>query len=163
MSKGSFAEMNCPIAQTLDQVGEWWSLLILRNAFCGMTRYDEFQQHLGIGTNILSQRLRRMTEDGIFTRTAAPDDKRSFEYRLTDKGLALYPILIAMMEWGEQWAPHPRGARVKLVERRTGKPVAGIRVLSADGRSLQAQEIVALPGPAADNKTHELVSVSRST
>jgi len=148
--------MNCPIAQTLERVGEWWTLLILRNAFSGMTRFDEFQQHLGIGTNVLSQRLRSLTEDEILTRTAAPDDGRAFEYRLTERGLALYPILIAMMEWGEKWVPNPKGPRMKLVERGTGEPIAGICVHSADGRSLQPHEIAAVAGPAADAKTHEL-------
>ena len=156
MSKGSFAEMNCPIAQTLEQVGEWWTLLILRNAFCGMTRFQEFQQHLGIGTNVLSQRLRQLTEDGILERSAAQHDGRAVEYRLTEKGSALYPILIAMAEWGEKWVPNPKGARIRLVERGTGEPIAGICVQAADGRSLQAQEIAAVAGPAADAKTHEL-------
>jgi DNA-binding HxlR family transcriptional regulator len=160
MSKNSFAEMNCPIAQTLERVGEWWTLLILRNAFCGMTRFDDFQRHLGIGSNVLSQRLRRLTEDGILTRTAAPDDGRAFEYRLTERGLALFPILVAMTEWGEKWVPNPQGARIELVERKTGKPITGIRVQSADGRSLQAQEIAARAGPAGDERTHELSSRS---
>jgi DNA-binding HxlR family transcriptional regulator len=121
-----------------------------------MTRFDEFQQHLGIGTNVLSQRLRRLTDEDILIRTTAPDDGRAFEYRLTEKGLALYPILIAMTEWGEKWVSNPKGARIKLVERSTGKPIAGIRVQSASGRALQPQEIAAVAGPAADAKMHEL-------
>lgn len=160
MSKGSFSEMNCPIAQTLERVGEWWTLLILRNAFCGMTRFDEFQRHLGIGTNVLAQRLRRLTDEGILTRTPAPDDGRSFEYRLTEKGAELYPILVAMTQWGEKWVPNPKGARIRLVERATGAPVQVMRVQAADGRSLSAQELDAVAGPAADEKTHALVQAS---
>jgi DNA-binding HxlR family transcriptional regulator len=160
MSRGSFAEMNCPIAQTLERVGEWWTLLILRNAFCGMSRFDQFQQHLGIGTNILSERLRSLTDDGILTRTRAKDDGRAFEYRLTDKGQALFPILVAMTEWGEKYVPHPEGARLMLVERSSGDAIAGIVVMSADGRALQAQDMAAVAGPGADEKTHALSGYS---
>lgn len=162
MSKGSFAEMNCPIAQTLERVGERWTLLILRNAFCGMSRFDQFQQHLGIGTNILANRLRALTGQGIMTRSQAVDDGRAFEYRLTDKGLALFPILVAMGEWGEKYAPHPNGARLKLVERASGLSIAGIRVLSANGRPLRAQDMAAVAGPAGDAKTRALSASSQA-
>lgn len=157
MTKGSFAEMNCPIAQTLEQVGQWWTLLIVRNAFCGMTRFEEFQRHLGIGTNILAQRLRQLTDDGILTRTVAPDDGRAFDYRLTEKGLSLYPILVAMTEWGERWAPNSNGARIQFIERRTGRAIAGVSVRSADDIPLRPDEIDVRPGPGADDKTHELM------
>lgn len=100
MSKASFAEMNCPIALTLERVGARRILLILRNAFCGMRRFDQFQRHLGIGTNILANRLRSLTGEGIMTRSQVENDGRAFEYRLTGKGMALFPILIAMIEWG---------------------------------------------------------------
>lgn len=162
MSKGSFAEMNCPIAQTLERVGERWTLLILRNAFCGMNRFDQFQQHLGIGTNILANRLRALTADGIMTRHQLRDDGRAFEYRLTDKGVALFPILIAMTEWGEKYVPHPDGARLLLVERASGAPIAGIRVLGAGGRALQPRDMALAAGPAADEKTHALGASSQA-
>jgi DNA-binding HxlR family transcriptional regulator len=161
MTKGSFAEMNCPIAQTLERVGEWWTLLILRNAFCGMSRFDDFQRHLGIGSNILAQRLKRLTEEGILTRTGAEDDKRAFEYRLTEKGRALYPILVAMTEWGEQWVPNPMGQRIRFVEQKTGQSIAGLRLQSTQGVSLAVQEISIVPGPGADDKMRELSSFAQ--
>lgn len=160
MSKGSFADMNCPIAQTLERVGEQWSLLILRNAFCGMTHFDEFQRHLGISSNVLSQRLRRLTAEGILTRNAVATDRRAFEYCLTDKGRALYPILVAMTEWGEKWAPHPKGRRIKLVERSTGESIAGLVVQSKDGRALPGRQLAAIPGPGADEKLQVLGAYS---
>lgn len=162
MTTGSFAHMNCPIAQTLELVGERWTLLILRNAFCGMSRFDQFQQHLGIGSNILANRLRSLTGDGILTRSAAPDDGRAFEYRLTEKGAALFPILIAITEWGERHVPHPNGARLMLVERASGAPIGGIAVLAADGRALLAQDIAVVAGPAADDKTEALSAASQA-
>jgi DNA-binding HxlR family transcriptional regulator len=160
MTKSSFADMNCPIAQTLERVGEWWSLLILRNAFCGMARFDDFQRHLGIGSKVLSLRLKRLTDEGILTRKAAPDDGRAFEYRLTPKGMALYPILAAMTEWGEQWAPHPAGRRIRLVERSSGEPIAGLVMQAAAGHALFPRDLVAVPGPGADDKTYELSAYS---
>lgn len=160
MPKSSFAQINCPIAQTLERVGDRWTLLILRNAFCGMSRFDQFQEHLGIGSNILADRLRGLTGDGILSRSPATNDGRALEYRLTEKGAALFPILIAFTEWGEKYVPHPDGARLVLVERASGKPIAGIRVLSAAGRPLQPQDIGAVAGPAADAKTRTLSGYS---
>lgn len=156
MSKRSFADMNCPIAQTLDLIGEWWTLLIIRNAFCGMCRFDDFQRHLDISTNILSARLQRLVASGILLRQPAPDDGRAVEYTLTDKGRALYPVLLAITQWGETWAPHPDGARLQLLERASGQPVAGLAAVSHDGRSLPLADIDLQPGPAADAKTHHL-------
>ena len=111
MRKRSFADINCPIAQTLELVGEWWTLLIIRNAFCGMRRFDDFQRHLDISSNILSARLQSLVASGILLRQPAPDDGRAVEYTLTNKGRALYPVLLALTQWGETWAPHPDGAR----------------------------------------------------
>ncbi|WP_374584383.1 winged helix-turn-helix transcriptional regulator [Pseudoduganella sp.] len=163
MSKNSFAGMNCPIAQTLEQVGEWWSLVILRNAFCGMSRFQDFQQHLGISTSILAQRLGKLVEHGILLRQASATDARIVHYRLTEKGRALYPVLAAMTLWGEQWAPNPQGARLALVEKATGLPVAGVGILAADGRKLQPEQIETVAGPGADDKTHALIRIREET
>ena len=163
MSKNSFAGMNCPIAQTLEQVGEWWSLVILRNAFCGMSRFQDFQQHLGISSSILAQRLGKLVEHGILLRQASAADARIVHYRLTEKGRALYPILAAMTLWGEQWAPNPQGARLALVEKATGLPVAGVGILAADGRELQPEQIETVAGPGADDKTHALIRIREET
>lgn len=161
MRKRSFADINCPIAQTLELVGEWWTLLIIRNAFCGMCRFDDFQRHLDISSNILSARLQRLVASGILLRQPAPDDGRAVEYTLTDKGRALYPVLLALTQWGETWAPHPDGARLQLHERASGQPVAGLAAVTHDGRCLPLADIDLQPGPAADAKTHQLASLRR--
>lgn len=163
MTVGSFAEMNCPIAQTLEQVGERWSLVILRNAFCGMSRFQDFQRHLGISSNVLTQRLGRLVEIGILRRAVSLDDGRIVHYHLTDKGMALYPILAAMTVWGEKWAPHPDGARLTLVERETGAPIGGVGIFAADGRQLSPAQIDTVAGPAADEKTHALMRMRVET
>ena len=163
MTKHSFAEKNCPIAQTLEQVGEWWTFVILRNAFCGMSRFQDFQRHLGISTSILARRLEKLVENGILLRQPSTDDARIVHYRLTAKGRSLYPILAAMTLWGEQWAPHPAGQRLTLVEKATGQPVAGVAILAADGRPLEPEQIDTVAGPGADDKTHELVRTREET
>lgn len=163
MSKHSFVEMNCPIAQTLEQVGEWWTFVILRNAFCGMSRFQDFQRHLGISTSILARRLEKLVENGILLRQPSTADARIVHYRLTEKGRALAPILAAMTLWGEQWAPHPNGARLTMVEKATGLPVAGVGIRAADGRELQPEEIETVAGPGADDKTHVLVRIREET
>lgn len=161
MRKRSFADINCPIAQTLELIGEWWTLLIIRNAFCGMRRFDDFQRHLDISSNILSARLQRLVASGILLRQPAPDDGRAVEYTLTDKGRALYPVLLALTQWGETWAPHPDGARLQLYERASGQPVAGLAAVTHDGCSLPLADIDLQPGPAADARTHQLASLRR--
>ena len=161
MSKSSFSNMNCAIAQTLERVGEWWTLLILRNAFCGMARFDDFHEHLGISTNILSNRLAHLTEAGILKREISKADARSFEYKLTPMGLSLYPILIAMTEWGEKWVPHSKGPRVRLLERNTNRPIKGVVIQSSEGRPLSPFDVKMIDGPGADHKIRELVTFGK--
>lgn len=163
MSKGSFADMNCPIAQTLEQVGEWWSLLILRNAFCGMSQFQDFQSHLGISTNILSQRLSQLVANDILTRQQAADDGRVVHYHLTAKGQSLYPILAAMSVWGEQWVPHPQGPRMTILASDTGKAISGVGIIAEDGRELRPDQLDTVAGPGADEKTHILMRMRMET
>lgn len=157
MPTTAFARMDCAVARTLDFVGEWWTLLILRNAFHGMRTFDAFQANLGISTSVLSARLRRLTEAGILERRPSPSDGRSVEYRLTEAGLDLYPVIVSLMDWGEKWAPNPRGRRIELIEKATGRPIAGTAVLAADGRPLKPWEVRPVAGPGADQDTFELL------
>lgn len=158
MPKGSFSKMNCAIAQTLDQVGEWWTLLILRNAFCGMSRFDDFKEHLGIATNVLAARLDKLVLVGILRRKKSPNDGRARDYVLTEKGLALYPLLIAMTDWGERWAPNSKGPRIVLNDRQTGAPIERIAVRSREGRILGPSDVVARAGRGADDKIRQLIN-----
>jgi DNA-binding HxlR family transcriptional regulator len=153
----SLRDIDCAISQTLAVVGEWWTLMILRNAFHGMRRFDAFQQDLGISTSVLAARLKTLTEAGILKRERSALDGRSYEYRLTEKGLDLYPLLIAMKDWGEKWCPSPDGARIELLEKATGRPVRGTAVLSQDGRVLDAREVRPVAGPGADPAMQRLL------
>lgn len=145
MKLKTFDHMNCSLAQTLDVIGERWTLLILRDAFFGTKRFQQFQSNLGIARNILTVRLNRLVEEGILEKR--PADGEHHEYVLTDKGLDLQPVLLAMTHWGDVHKPHPKGARLVFVERATGKPIARMSATSHDGRPLKPREVKAVPGP----------------
>src|SRR5260370_1212975 len=104
MQRTSFEDMTCSVAQTLDVVGEWWSLLIVRDAFLGVTRFDDFQARLGISRNILTRRLTHLVDNGILKRAPYQDHPPRSEYRLTDKGRDLWHVVTAMRQWGDRWA-----------------------------------------------------------
>src|SRR5215813_7291091 len=113
MYRKSFKGMNCSIARALDQIGEWWSLLIIRECTLGTTRFDEFQRRLGIARNVLTNRLNHLTEHGIIEKVPVGDSERFFEYRLSQKGEELYPVLVALLQWGDRWI---ESQPIKLVE-----------------------------------------------
>ncbi|HYJ29663.1 MAG TPA: helix-turn-helix domain-containing protein [Allosphingosinicella sp.] len=131
--KAIYAE--CGISAALEVVGERWSFLILRGAFNGLQHFEEFQGALGIARNILSNRLARLVEHGILKRQADSDDRRKIVYRLSDKGRALLPVLIALRQWGERWVSGVPSNPV-LVDRATRHLVEQIAVRAADGRPL---------------------------
>jgi len=154
MYRKTFDGMNCSIARALDQVGEWWSLLIVRECTLGATRFDDFQRRLGIARNVLTARLNHLVEHGVLDKVLAEGSERRNEYRLTEKGEALYPLLVALMQWGDQWSGHE--APLRLVEHGSGKPVepVGLRV---GARTLGLREVRLEPGPGATAKTIETI------
>ena len=105
--------LNCSIARSLEIVGEWWSLLIVRDAFLGIRRFDDFQRDLGISRNILSDRLATLVEHGIFERRRYQEHPERFEYRLTQKGVELYPVIVSLLRWGDKWES-PDGPPLRL-------------------------------------------------
>ena len=115
MQLTSLADWNCSIARTLDVVGEWWTLLILRDAFRGTTRFDDFQASLGMARSVLTARLRKLTDQGVLERHAYCEHPPLYEYKLTEKGLALFPVIAAMLHWGDIWAPTPAGPPVVFI------------------------------------------------
>jgi DNA-binding HxlR family transcriptional regulator len=154
MYRKTFDGMNCSIARALEQVGEWWSLLIVREATLGTTRFDDFQRHLGIARNVLTARLNTLVEHGVLEKVLAEGSERRSEYRLTEKGEALYPVLVALLQWGDEWCGHK--APMRLVEHETGKPVEPVG-LRAGKRSLGLREVRLEPGPGATAKTLERI------
>lgn len=116
MKRTSVAHLNCSIAHALDVVGEWWTLLVVRNLMFGQRRFEAIQADLGIARNILSDRLTTLVEHGIVERTKYQDHPERFEYTLTDKGRDLFPVVAALMAWGDRWES-PEGAPMRLLHR----------------------------------------------
>jgi DNA-binding HxlR family transcriptional regulator len=132
--------VECALPSALEAVGERWSFLILRGAFNGLAHFEEFQSTLGIARNILSNRLSRLVQHEILQREPDRSDRRKIAYRLTDKGMALLPALIALRQWGEKWISGVPSNPV-LVDRRSRLPVAALAVRAADGRPLSLSEL----------------------
>ena len=147
-SMGNLRELlaECSLPRALESMGERWSFLILRAAFNGLKHFEDFQSELGIARNILANRLARLVEHGIMERAPLPTDRRKIAYKLTDKGHALLPTMIALRQWGERWETGVPAFPI-LVDARDGKPVQPVAVLSHDGRVLGKHDLHwALPG-----------------
>jgi DNA-binding HxlR family transcriptional regulator len=150
MRRTSFETMNCSVAQCLEVVGEWWSLLIMRDAFMGVRRFDDFQARLGISRGILNQRLNRLVEQGVLTRVPYQDHPPRHEYRLTDKGRDLWPVVTAMRQWGDTWAA-PDGPPLQVVHTACGHISQAVPTCSHCGEALGLRSLRAVPGPGVRN------------
>ena len=133
------AALSCAIPPAVELIGEKWAFLILRGALNGLQHFEEFQAGLGIARNILSDRLARLVAGGILERSADPSDRRKVIYALTAKGEGLLPVVLALRQWGEDWGHGKPG--VVLADRRDGRPVRRICVLSQDGRELGLEDL----------------------
>lgn len=157
MQRKTFAGMNCSIARSLEEVGEWWSLLIVREMTQGMNRFDQFQKELGIARNILTARLERLIELGIVERYPVPDRANTDGYRLTAKGEDLYPVVVALMQWGDRWLCPQGKPPTALVEHRTGRPIEAMTVHAKGGKPLSFRDVRFAPGPGATATTHAVI------
>ena len=131
----------CSLTAALEVVGERWSFLILRGAFNGLGHFEQFQSALGIARNILANRLSRLVENGLMERLPCADDRRKVEYRLTDKGKALLPAVVALRQWGERWASAGLPCNTRLVDTRDGLPIGEVMVRAADGRRVEMSDM----------------------
>src|SRR5215469_13696030 len=148
MKRTSFGAMPCPIARGLERVGEWWSILILRDAFAGLTRFDEFQKSLGIAPNMLTRRLTALVETGLLERRRYSEHPPRDEYRLTPRGHDFRPVLLAMLAWGNRHFT-PEGPSIVIADATTGAIAEPVLVDRATGRALIGPDYVLAPGPAA--------------
>lgn len=148
VKRTSFEHDQCPIARSLDAIGDWWSLLIIRDAILGKRRFGEFQKSLGLAKNILSQRLRLLVDQGLLETAPASDGSAYQEYLLTRKGRGVFPVLVALRQWSEEFDDAPEEIATILVDREKGRPVGRLQVLSEDGRALEASDTALKPRPA---------------
>jgi DNA-binding HxlR family transcriptional regulator len=149
MKRTSFAEMNCSVARTLEMIGEWWTLLILRDAFLGVRRFEDFQSRLGIARNVLTDRLNTLVEHGILERQRYQERPERFEYRLTEKGLDLHPVLVSLLRWGDRWTAGEQGPPLVLEHRSCGHDITPIMVCPYCREEVTARSIRSHPGPGA--------------
>jgi DNA-binding HxlR family transcriptional regulator len=145
VKRTSFAKAECPIARALDSFGDWWSLLIIRDAFLGIRRFSEFQTNIGLAKNILTVRLRSLVERGILKTVPASDGSAYQEYVLTPKGRGVLPVLVALRQWSEEFSGD--GFPTLLVDRANGRPVKKLELRAADGRVLGDGETELRPNP----------------
>jgi DNA-binding HxlR family transcriptional regulator len=149
MQRKSFGNMQCPIARSLERVGEWWSMLILRDASLGLTRFDQFQESLGIAPNILTRRLKRLVETGLLERRRYSDKPPRYEYVLTQAGRDFRPLLWAFIAWGNKHFA-PEGPSVVIVDSKTGVEADPLLIDRVSGRPLTTPDFRSAAGPAAN-------------
>lgn len=146
--------MGCPIAGALEHVGDWWTLLIVRDALDGFTRFDEFERNLGIAPTMLTKRLRTLVESGLLERRRYSQSPPRYEYLITDKGRDLSPVLIALYAWGRKHAGTD-GPSVVLTDRNTGAEIVPGLVDQHSGQTLSDLDLAFLAGPGADQPMRE--------
>ncbi|GAA0914052.1 winged helix-turn-helix transcriptional regulator [Virgisporangium aurantiacum] len=132
----------CPVARPLDAIGDGWSLLIVRDAFDGLRRFGQFQKSLGVAKNILTARLNNLVGQGILETVPAEDGSAYREYVLTAKGRGLFPVLVALRQWSDEFAFGPDEPHYRMVDRETRQPLARLEIRSADGRTLTPEDTV---------------------
>ncbi|MBI5618757.1 MAG: helix-turn-helix transcriptional regulator [Gammaproteobacteria bacterium] len=154
MQRKSLGEMQCPVARSLERVGEWWSILILRDCFHGLKRFDQFEKSLGIAPNMLTRRLTGLVEAGLLERRQYSERPPRYEYVLTDRGQDFKPVLATLLVWGNKHFA-PEGASVVIVNRETGELADPVLVDRVSGRPLSDPIFSSAPGPAAGEEIRE--------
>lgn len=142
VKRTSLAGAECPVARALDAIGDWWSLLIVRDAFDGMRRFGEFQKSLGVAKNILAARLKALVADGVLESVPASDGSSYQEYTLTAKGRGLFPVMVGLRQWGEDHLYARSEPHSVLIDSALGKPVRRLEVRAQDGRLLGSDDAV---------------------
>jgi DNA-binding HxlR family transcriptional regulator len=159
MERKSFSDMACSVAQCLEIIGEWWSMLIVRDAFMGITRFDDFQRRLGISRNILQQRLTHLVGSEVLVKVPYSEHPLRHEYRLTEKGLDLWPVLTTMRQWGDAHAA-PDGPPIQVVHKDCGHVAGAVLVCDRCGEALGARSVRAVAGPGYQRGLTPLEPVS---
>jgi DNA-binding HxlR family transcriptional regulator len=149
MHRTSLADFHCSVARTIDVFGEWWTPLIVRDAFFGLRRFEEFQRSLGLARNVLAVRLDRLVETGIMERQRYLEHPPRDEYVLTAKGQDLFPIIAALLAWGDRWTAGEAGPPLLLIHERCGKPSTMQATCDRCGEPVSLANVRPVPGPGA--------------
>lgn len=149
VKRSRIANKECSIARAMEAVGDRWSILLLREAYYGVKRFDEFQYYIGIAPNILSTRLKKLVDAGIMNRVPLPEHAGRYEYVLTGKGRDFFPTYLALKKWGDDWLAEPEGPQVVFKDRSSGEEIKYPELLTARGKPLRLEDIEIVPGSGA--------------
>lgn len=158
MLRRDYPALDCSVAKALEVIGERWSLLIVRSVMHGNRRFGEMQESLGIARNVLSARLQRLVDEEILERRAYQESPPRYEYFLTQKGLDLWPALIALLNWGDRYSPSPDGPRRLIVHKECGGTVSERGICESCGKVLTARDAKQVPGPGAKAEADALTT-----
>jgi DNA-binding HxlR family transcriptional regulator len=151
MKRASFEEMNCSVARSLEVIGEWWTLLIIRDAFFGVTRFEQFQERLGIARNVLATRLDTLVEHEVLERRCYDEARERYDYLLTDKGKALWPVLTTLRDWGDEWIVGKGNEPVQMLHKTCGETTRGELHCGQCGEKLCRRDLRMVAGPGLDD------------
>lgn len=159
MKREPYKNMNCSVAAALKIVGEPWTLLILRDAYQQVRRFEEFQRHLGIARNILTARLKKLVDHGILTKVQYQDRPRRFEYHLSDKGAALFPVIVCLKEWGDRYSTRASfGPPLDLLDKGTGEVVRPSLIDQVTGKPIELDGVRPVPGMGANPRSTDFMN-----
>jgi DNA-binding HxlR family transcriptional regulator len=150
-----FKDQNCSVAQALEVLGDWWTLLVVREAFMGSRRFADFEAHLEISKNILSARLEHLVAHGVLARVDAGVHGTRYEYELTPMGKDLATVMTALRQWGDLWIYGKGREPLLALDRNSGQRIPRLRILDDEGRPLAGCDIVLAPGPGAIKRTRD--------
>jgi DNA-binding HxlR family transcriptional regulator len=148
-----FDKENCSVAQALEVLGDWWTLLVIREAFLGVRRFGEFQANLGISKNVLTQRLGHLVDHGVLAQVDVGEHGTHYEYVLTPMGKDLLAVMTALRQWADRWVVGPGHEPILVCDRRTGRPVPRLQLRGEDGELLRTAQMEVRPGPGASKAT----------
>jgi DNA-binding HxlR family transcriptional regulator len=148
----------CSLARSLSIVGDRWTLLVLRECFLRVRRFEEFEQRLGIARHVLADRLKKLTDAGVLRKEPYQERPRREEYRLTEKGLELYPVLLALLDWGDKWLAGPEGAPLLRRHKTCGHVSRAVHICSACGEDLNPRDVTVERGPGLPPAADEAAS-----
>ncbi len=155
MTKSRFSDHECPVAQALDEIGDWWTLLIIREAMYGSQQFETFKKELGISRAVLTDRLKRLVATGIFVKAENEADGRATYYQLTEKGEALWPVMIALLNWSNQHIAPPKGKIVSAHSRKTGRNINHLYAIDSEGQVIAPHDVMLKGGSAASPRLRE--------
>jgi DNA-binding HxlR family transcriptional regulator len=161
MEKTSFAEMRCSLARSLEMIGDWWSPLIIRDLYLGLSRFDEIVADLGISRNLLARRLKALVANGVIARAAYQLRPARYEYRLTEAGRDLVPAILALTAWGDKWARPKQGSPILFVHKSCGHLFQPQVSCSECGEPISANAVRAIGGPGGAAKPGTMLVAGR--